>query len=123
VVAPEPVVMAWDFGDDVPVPGAEHRGYARFTDTAGWGCRVQVDQLVETAEQAAFMQRAWGFVLGRLAAGTALLRAGGPAGPPVPHRRYAGQPPARGVYLCDPDPRSAPTACWSRRSQAAASAR
>ena len=70
------------------MPGAEHRGYARFTGTAGGGCRVQVDQLVETAEQAAFMLRAWGFVLGRLVAGAALLRGGAGAGlgepPPGP---------------------------------------
>jgi uncharacterized protein YndB with AHSA1/START domain len=65
--------MNWDFGEHVPVPGDEHRGYARFTDTAGGGCRVQVDQLVETADQAAFMRRAWGFVLGRLAANVDVL--------------------------------------------------
>ena len=77
VVPAELIAMAWDFGDQVPVPGAEHRAYARFTDTAD-GCRVRVDQLVDTAEQAAFMQRAWGFVLGRLADGARELRAGDP---------------------------------------------
>jgi DNA-binding transcriptional ArsR family regulator/uncharacterized protein YndB with AHSA1/START domain len=74
VCAPDLIVMNWDFGEHVPVPGDEHRGYARFTDTAGGGCRVQVDQLVETADQAAFMRRAWGFVLGRLAANVDVLR-------------------------------------------------
>lgn len=73
VAAPELIVMAWDFADEVPVPGDEHRAYARFT-TTGHGCRVQVDQLVDTAEQAAFMQRAWTFVLGRLAEGVDVLR-------------------------------------------------
>jgi DNA-binding transcriptional ArsR family regulator len=74
VAAPDLIVMRWDFGDDVPVPGAEHRGYARFTDADGGGCRVGVDQLVDTAEQAAFMERAWGFVLGRLATNIDVLR-------------------------------------------------
>jgi DNA-binding transcriptional ArsR family regulator len=66
VCAPDLIVMFWDFSDQVPVPGEEHRGYARFTDARSGGCRVQVDQLVDTPDQAAFMQRAWGFVLGRL---------------------------------------------------------
>ena len=78
VCAPELIVMNWDLGEQVPVPGEEHRGYARFTDTAGGGSRVQIDQLVDTAEQAAFMRRAWGFVLGRLAANVDVLRADQP---------------------------------------------
>ena len=73
VAAPDLLVMRWDFGDDVPVPGAEHRGYARFTDTDRGGCLISIDQLVDTAEQAAFMERAWGFVLGRLAANIDVL--------------------------------------------------
>jgi DNA-binding transcriptional ArsR family regulator len=73
VVAPELIVMFWDFGEQVPVPGMERRGYARFTTTAGGGCRVQVDQLVDTPDQAAFMQRAWGFVLSRLSANLEVL--------------------------------------------------
>jgi len=74
VAAPELIVMFWDFGEQVPVPGVEHRGYARFTTTTSGGCRVQVDQLVNTPEQAAFMRRAWGFVLGRLATNIDLLQ-------------------------------------------------
>ena len=66
VCAPDLIVMFWDFGEQVPVPGQEHRGYARFTDTPDGGCHIQVDQLVDTPDQAAFMQRAWGFVLSRL---------------------------------------------------------
>jgi uncharacterized protein YndB with AHSA1/START domain len=67
VVAPELIVMAWDVADDqVPVPGDEHRAYARVTTTEH-GCRVEVDQLVDTAEQATFMVNAWRMVLGRLA--------------------------------------------------------
>ena len=74
VVASELIAMAWDFADQVPVPGAERRAYARFTDIGARGCRVRVDQVVDTAEQAEFMRRAWGFVLGRLAAGVGELR-------------------------------------------------
>lgn len=74
VVPPELIVMLWDFADEVPVPGTEHRAYARFTDTVDGGCRVEVDQLVDTAHQAEFMQNAWRFVLGRLAAGVSVLR-------------------------------------------------
>jgi DNA-binding transcriptional ArsR family regulator len=66
VCAPDLIVMFWDFGEQVPVPGGEHRGYARFTDTPNRGCRIRIDQCADTPEQAAFMQRAWGFVLGRL---------------------------------------------------------
>ena len=67
VVAPELIVMAWDVADDqVPVPGDEHRAYARLTTTEH-GCRVEIDQLVDTPEQATFMANAWRMVLGRLA--------------------------------------------------------
>jgi DNA-binding transcriptional ArsR family regulator/uncharacterized protein YndB with AHSA1/START domain len=67
-VPPELIVMAWDLADDdvVPVPGGELRAYARITTTAD-GCRVEIDQLVDTPEQATFMQNAWRMVLGRLA--------------------------------------------------------
>ncbi len=75
VVPPELIAMAWDFDEQIPVPGAEHRAYARFSDTPSGGCRVRVDQLVETLEQASFMRRAWSFVLGRLADGVEQLRA------------------------------------------------
>lgn len=67
VLAPELIVMCWDFADDmVPVPGAEHRAYTHFTTTPD-GSRVEVNQLVDTPEQATFMQNAWEMVLGRLA--------------------------------------------------------
>jgi DNA-binding transcriptional ArsR family regulator len=83
VVAPDLIVMAWDVADgQVPVPGDEHRAYARLTTTAG-GCRVEVDQLVDTAEQATFMANAWRMVLGRLAeAAPGLATSEGPAGRP-----------------------------------------
>jgi uncharacterized protein YndB with AHSA1/START domain len=67
-VPPELIVMAWDLADDdvVPVPGGELRAYAHVTETTG-GCRVQVNQLVDTPAQATFMDNAWRMVLGRLA--------------------------------------------------------
>lgn len=67
VVAPELIVMSWDFADEVvPVPGGEQHAYAHVSSTDD-GCRVAVNQLVETSEQATFMQNAWRMVLGRLA--------------------------------------------------------
>ena len=67
VMAPELIVMRWDFADDeVPVLGGEHRAYAHITAVDG-GCRVEIGQIVDTAEQATFMQNAWRMVLGRLA--------------------------------------------------------
>jgi uncharacterized protein YndB with AHSA1/START domain len=84
LVVTELIVMSWDFGDDIPVPGAEHRGYARFAALDGGRCRVQVDQLVDTAEQATFMNRAWSFVLARLRANIDVLLETGPAASPRP---------------------------------------
>ena len=82
VVAPELIVMAWDVADgQVPVPGDEHRAYARLTATAE-GCRVEVDQLVDTAAQATFMGNAWRMVLGRLAEAAPGLATPDPASPP-----------------------------------------
>jgi len=66
---PELIVMEWDFEDDtVPVPGAERTGYLRVSPTEG-GSRVEVHQLVDSPEQARFMELAWSLVLGRLRAG------------------------------------------------------
>jgi DNA-binding transcriptional ArsR family regulator/uncharacterized protein YndB with AHSA1/START domain len=69
VCAPELIAMRWDFEDDiVPIPGGEMAAYLR-VHPSGDGSHVEVHQVVDTAEQAAFMQSAWGFVLGRLKAG------------------------------------------------------
>jgi uncharacterized protein YndB with AHSA1/START domain len=66
VCPPELVVMRWDFEDDnVPVPGGEMTGYLRIR-ARGDGTRVEVHQLVDTANQAQFMGAAWTLVLGRL---------------------------------------------------------
>jgi uncharacterized protein YndB with AHSA1/START domain/DNA-binding transcriptional ArsR family regulator len=67
VLPPHLIVMSWDFDDDnVPVPGRPLTGYLRI-HPADAGSRVEVHQLVDTDEQARFMQVAWGMVLGRLA--------------------------------------------------------
>lgn len=86
VVAPHLVALRWDFDDDaVPVPGRELPAYVRVEARRG-GSRVTVHQLVETDEEAAFMETAWGLVLGRLAAG--LEGEGAPARrSPRPKRR------------------------------------
>jgi uncharacterized protein YndB with AHSA1/START domain len=71
VCPPELIVMRWDFEDDnIPVPGGEMTGYLWIKPRAE-GAHVEVHQLVDTAAQAEFMQRAWAMVLGRLKAGAA----------------------------------------------------
>jgi uncharacterized protein YndB with AHSA1/START domain/DNA-binding transcriptional ArsR family regulator len=71
VCPPELVAMRWDFEDDnVPVPGGEMTGYLRVRPAGpSGGAHVEVHQLVDTAEQAAFMEVAWSMVLGRLKEG------------------------------------------------------
>jgi uncharacterized protein YndB with AHSA1/START domain len=70
VCPPQLLAMRWDFEDDnVPVPGRELVGYLRIEPSPGGGARVEVHQLVDDATEAAFMEVAWGLVLGRLQAG------------------------------------------------------
>jgi DNA-binding transcriptional ArsR family regulator/uncharacterized protein YndB with AHSA1/START domain len=70
VCPPRLLAMRWDFEDDnVPVPGHELVGYLRVEARSKGGARVEVQQLVDDAEQAVFMEAAWGLVLGRLQAG------------------------------------------------------
>ena len=97
LLAPELIVMSWDFADDeVPVPGGEHRAYAHFTATDG-GCRVEINQLVDTPEQARFMQDAWRMVLGRLAhAAPGLARPGAAPRSPRAKRHPWVRAPSRG---------------------------
>jgi DNA-binding transcriptional ArsR family regulator len=77
---PTLIAMRWDFEDDnVPVPGNEMAAYMRILP-AEPGALVEVPQIVETPEQAEFMQVAWTMVLGRLkAGGAAALRPDRPA--------------------------------------------
>jgi DNA-binding transcriptional ArsR family regulator/uncharacterized protein YndB with AHSA1/START domain len=66
---PALLAIRWDFDDEsVPVPGAALPAYLRF-EASDRGCRVEVDQFVETRVQAEFMEAAWTLVLGRLKAG------------------------------------------------------
>jgi uncharacterized protein YndB with AHSA1/START domain len=85
VVPPQLIVMSWDFDDgNVPVPGHPLTGYLR-VQPDGEGSRVVVHQVVNTSDQAAFMEGAWAMVLGRLKANVVSAIAG-PA-PPVRLRR------------------------------------
>jgi uncharacterized protein YndB with AHSA1/START domain len=88
VVPPELIVMSWDFDDDnVPVPGRPLSGYLR-VHPDGDGSRVVVHQVVDSFDQAAFMEGAWAMVLGRLRANIEAALAGS-APPPRPARRKA----------------------------------
>jgi DNA-binding transcriptional ArsR family regulator/uncharacterized protein YndB with AHSA1/START domain len=65
VVEPSLIVMSWDFGaNNVPVPGDNMRAYLEIA-RRGRGCHLELTQLVRSAEQAAYMERAWGVMLGR----------------------------------------------------------
>lgn len=71
IASPTPalVVFRWDFEDDaIPIPGDTVTAVVEFTAIEP-GTRVEVAQIVGTREEADFMHVAWGFVLGRYAAG------------------------------------------------------
>jgi DNA-binding transcriptional ArsR family regulator/uncharacterized protein YndB with AHSA1/START domain len=79
VCPPELIAMRWDFDDDnVPVPGGEMTGYLRVRPLPGGngGAHVEVHQLVDSPEQARFMEAAWTMVLGRLKDGVAAASVG-----------------------------------------------
>lgn len=86
VVPPALIVMSWDFEDgNVPVPGQPRTGYLRVFPVARRRARVEVHQLVDSPEQAEFMEAAWGMVLGRFKRGVAAAsRGSGPATPRPP---------------------------------------
>lgn len=68
IVPPTLIALRWDFEDDaLPIPGAERAAYLRFS-SAPAGAQVEVQQWLDTAEQASFMAGAWQMVLGRFAA-------------------------------------------------------
>jgi len=82
---PRLLAMRWDFDDDnVPLPGRELVAYLRIDPTPAGGSRVEVHQLVDNTSEAAFMEAAWGLVLGRLQAGVV---AASDAASPMPKRR------------------------------------
>jgi DNA-binding transcriptional ArsR family regulator len=65
VVEPSLIVMLWDFeSNKVPLPGTGTRAYLEIA-RRGRGCRLELTQLVRSAEHAAYMERAWGLILGR----------------------------------------------------------
>jgi DNA-binding transcriptional ArsR family regulator/uncharacterized protein YndB with AHSA1/START domain len=98
VCPPELIVMRWDFDDDnVPVPGGEMTGYLRIQPHDG-GALVEVHQIVETAAQAEFMEKAWALVLGRLKAGVVPASDLSSPMPPRPARPKRG---VRGVRGAD----------------------
>jgi DNA-binding transcriptional ArsR family regulator/uncharacterized protein YndB with AHSA1/START domain len=62
--------FAWDAADDgTPTPGAELPAYIHLADAPRRRSVVEVRQLVDDEEQAAFMDVAWGLVLGRMREG------------------------------------------------------
>jgi DNA-binding transcriptional ArsR family regulator/uncharacterized protein YndB with AHSA1/START domain len=64
-IAPSLIVMAWDFeANDIPLPGADNRAYLEISARKR-GCHLQLTQLARSAEHAAYMERAWGLILGR----------------------------------------------------------
>lgn len=68
VVPPVLIALRWDFEDEaLPIPGAERTAYLRFSAGPA-GARVEVEQWLDTAEQANFLAGAWQMVLGRFAA-------------------------------------------------------
>ena len=65
VVPPQLIALRWDHAEGtVPLPGDELSAYLHFTPSPT-GTRIEVHQLVADEEQSAFMQLAWGYVLGR----------------------------------------------------------
>ncbi len=65
VVEPSLIVMLWDFeSNNVPLPGTGTRAYLEIA-RRGRGSQLELTQLVKSAEQAAYMERAWGLILGR----------------------------------------------------------
>jgi DNA-binding transcriptional ArsR family regulator len=72
LLEPHFVHFTWDAEDgDTPAPGAELPAYLHFTPAGRRASTVEVHQVVDDDEQAAFMDVAWGMVLGRLREGVA----------------------------------------------------
>ncbi|HEX3425791.1 MAG TPA: metalloregulator ArsR/SmtB family transcription factor [Acidimicrobiales bacterium] len=87
VSPPDLIAMRWDFEDNnIPVPGGEMTAYLRLRPAPG-GTHVEVQQLVDTQEQADFMEVAWSLVLGRLTAGIVAALDPESSVPPRPSRR------------------------------------
>ncbi len=64
-IEPSLIVMEWDFAaNDVPLPGAGSRAYLDISARRR-ACHLELTQFVRSAEHAAYMERAWGLILGR----------------------------------------------------------
>jgi DNA-binding transcriptional ArsR family regulator/uncharacterized protein YndB with AHSA1/START domain len=64
-VEPSLIVMSWDFEPEhVPVPGSDSRAYLEISPRRR-RCHLELTQLVRSPEHAAYMERAWGLILGR----------------------------------------------------------
>jgi DNA-binding transcriptional ArsR family regulator len=97
VVPPSLIVMSWDFEDgNVPVPGQPRTGYLRVFPVGRRRSRVEVHQLVESAEQAEFMEAAWGMVLGRFTRGVVAASKPSASARPRPPRPKRSDAAARG---------------------------
>ena len=94
VSRPDLIAMRWDFDDDaVPLPGRTALvAYLRVHPTST-GSRVEVQQLADDEQQAAYLTDAWSMVLGRFAE----AHAGGsvPTREPRPKRPKRRTAPAR----------------------------
>lgn len=76
VVEPTLIAFRWDFdAGEVPLPGNEFPGYLRLR-AAGPITVVEIEQFVDDPEQAAFMETAWTWVLGRISQHFAALHKG-----------------------------------------------
>ena len=86
VVEPSLIALRWDFDDDenIPIPGGGMVGYMRFAPIER-GCHVEVHQLLESPDHAAFLESAWTMVLGRCKAG--VVAACDPGHPATRRRR------------------------------------
>lgn len=83
VAEPALIAMAWDFEHDgIPAPGSTTRAILLFLPVAE-GCRLELTQIVATADQAPFMAQAWRLILGRFVGN--IEQALDPSAPAVAH--------------------------------------
>jgi DNA-binding transcriptional ArsR family regulator/uncharacterized protein YndB with AHSA1/START domain len=88
VSPPDLLAMRWDFDDGaVPVPGRTPLVAYLRVHPVGRGCRVEVHQLANDLQQAAFLSDAWSMVLGRFVEAHARPEAAIGRRPPRPKRR------------------------------------
>ena len=92
VLAPHLIAMRWDFDDDnVPIPGGGMVGYLRIA-ARELGSHVEVHQILDRPEHAAFIEAAWTLVLGRLKTGVVEASAGSASAPSRARRPKQARP-------------------------------